>query len=333
MSNVANQRFLERLSEPLVALGQVLASSWAGPHLRHVAANWRTIALYALISGGAAAAVSLLLPSVYVSQASLVVDTPERTGLPASLAQFAGQLGVPGLESGKTPEFYRDLMQSRRVLTALLRSSIHDPRTGQAVPVYRVYGNEHDSLSPKRVEALLHKLGTRLESTVDVRTSVIRVALGAPTPAQASEALDTLLSLANEFAVTNLRSRGSARRQFAEAQATRARGDLTVAEDSLRRFEEQNRRVADSPTLQFEEARLRRRVELAQELYLTLDREFEQARIDEVRDTPVLNVIDPPVAPTQRDSPKRRALTLMAAFFGALAATAGLILQRIQTRG
>jgi uncharacterized protein involved in exopolysaccharide biosynthesis len=177
-------------------------------------------------------------------------------------------------------------------------------------------------------------LDHRLETTVDERTSAIRVGLGAPNPDQAAEALDSLLSLTNQFAVTNLRTRARERREFVESQAMQARANLQVAEDSLRQFYERNRRLLDSPTLQFEDARLRRRVDLRQDLYLALSRELDQARIDEVRDTPILDVIDPPVAPSRHEIPNRRGLTLLAAFFGSLAAIVGLVLERarISTR-
>src|SRR5205807_248265 len=119
-----------------------------------------------------------------------------------------------------------------------------------------------------------------------------------------ADLLDTLIGTANRYAIKNLRGRARARRTFAEQQADDARHNLEAAEDSLKTFYVRNRRIQDSPQLQFEETRLRRRVDVRQEVFLTLTREYEQARIDEVRDTPVLAVVDPPVAPTKHKWPK-----------------------------
>src|SRR5438132_8548828 len=52
-------------------------------------------------------------------------------------------------------------------------------------------------------------------------------------------------------------------------------------------------------------------VDIRQEVSLTLRREYETARIEEVNDTPVITVIDPPVPPHERSSPKRLLLVLM----------------------
>jgi uncharacterized protein involved in exopolysaccharide biosynthesis len=318
-----------RFTAPVQALWGAVQESWIAPYFFDILTNWRTVFLYALTAGAATFAVVMVVPDVFVARASLVIDTPDRTALPNGIAQFAGQLGILGLENeNRSPAFYRDLMSSRRVLTNLITTHIQDPRTRNLEPVYHVYYRKIDSLTPRKTEQLLRLLGRRLQTTVDARTGAIRVALEGPSPQEAAEMLDSLLSLTNAFAVTNLRSRARARRQFAETQVVQAKADLEQSEDSLRGFYERNRRISDSPALQFEEARLRRRIDLRQEIYLTLNRELEQARLDEVRDTPILNIIDPPVPPARHEKPQRRVLTVLGAFLGALAAIAGLVIQR-----
>ena len=328
------RRHESTFTAPVDALWGAVHQSWAAPYVRAVITRWRTVVGFAVVAGAAGLGVSFLFPDVYVARASLVADAPSRTSLPSGLAQFAGQLGVLGLDNNRAPEFYRDLMGSRRVLTALARTKIHDPMSSNVQAIYAVYsGGRIDSLTPRKTEALLKQLGNRLQTTVDVRTGAIRVALGGPTGPQAAEALDSLLSITNQVAVTNVRSRAGARRQFAEAQVAQARTNLDEAEDSLRQFYERNRRIADSPRLQFEEGRLRRRIDLRQEIYLVLNRELEQARLDEVRDTPILNIIDPPVPPARHEKPQRRVIAVLAAFLGALTAAAGLVMQRAQAVG
>lgn len=319
---------------PVRAVWDALQQSWMSTYFADILRNWRTVFMYALLAGMATAALVIVVPNAFVARASLIIDTPGKTALPSGIAQFAGQLGLLGLEDeNRSPMFYRDLMSSRRVLTTLITTSIRDPRTGGREPVYQVYDRNADSLTPRKTEDVLRRLTKRLQTTVDARSGAIRVALEGPTADEAAETLDSLLSLTNAFAVTNLRSRARARRQFAEAQVTQAKADLEQAEDSLRLFYERNRRITDSPTLQFEEARLRRRIDLRQEIYLTLNRELEQARLDEVRDTPILNVIDPPVPPARHEKPQRRVLVIIGAFLGALAAIAGIVIQRSRLSG
>ena len=65
---------------------------------------------------------------------------------------------------------------------------------------------------------------------------------------------------------------------------------------------------------------MRRQLEIRQEVYLTLKREFEMARIEEVNDTPVITVIDAAIPPQKRSSPQRRAMVLLALIAGGFAA-------------
>ncbi|HWA40460.1 MAG TPA: hypothetical protein VG712_02550, partial [Gemmatimonadales bacterium] len=67
--------------------------------------------------------------------------------------------------------------------------------------------------------------------------------------------------------------------------------------------------------------------------YLNLARQAQTAGIDEVNDTPVISIIDPPFLPVRASRPNRRLLVLMAGMLGAGAALAGLALRRFSATG
>jgi uncharacterized protein involved in exopolysaccharide biosynthesis len=64
-------------------------------------------------------------------------------------------------------------------------------------------------------------------------------------------------------------------------------------------------------------------VQNKQQVFQTLSQAVEQARIDEVRDTPVLSIIEPPTIPPVRDS-RGLALKLIAALAFGVASAAGV---------
>jgi uncharacterized protein involved in exopolysaccharide biosynthesis len=100
-----------------------------------------------------------------------------------------------------------------------------------------------------------------------------------------------------------------------EARLAEARTELVDAENRLATFLERNRRYQDSPELTFEAARLQRQVDLQQQVYASLAQAYEKARIDEVRNTPVLSVVDSPdVLPGGRGLVRR---ALLGALLGA----------------
>jgi uncharacterized protein involved in exopolysaccharide biosynthesis len=130
---------------------------------------------------------------------------------------------------------------------------------------------------------------------------------------------DTVLAALNDLLVAVRRKRATAEREFLEKRFSALGDSLRVREDALRRFYEQNRNLS-SPQLQFEDVRLRREAERVQSVYAQLGSQLEQARIQEVRDTPALTVVDPPIEPVRKSAPIRKTWMLTAALLaGALA--------------
>ena len=73
-----------------------------------------------------------------------------------------------------------------------------------------------------------------------------------------------------------------------------------------------------------QEAKLKRSVDMAQQVYIQLRLQEEQAAVQEVRTTPAISVIDPPSLPVKRSRPKRSlavALGLLAGFLIGLVKT------------
>jgi len=142
---------------------------------------------------------------------------------------------------------------------------------------------------------------------------------------------DTTLAALNNLVVAIRRRHASAERQFLEERWKALRDSLDTHEDGLRRFYERNRQVT-SPQLQFEEVRLKREVDLVQTVYAQISTQLEQARIQEVRDTPAISVIDPPVEPVRRSSPRLTLLLFTGGVLGAAFATI-LVLGDMALRG
>jgi len=97
-----------------------------------------------------------------------------------------------------------------------------------------------------------------------------------------------------------------------------ALAELHAAEDSQELFYARNRSWENSPTLVVEERRIRRQVETANSLYLSLRQQYESARIDEVNTTPVITIVDRAVPPRLRRWPRRVPVALGAGLVGLL---------------
>jgi uncharacterized protein involved in exopolysaccharide biosynthesis len=68
--------------------------------------------------------------------------------------------------------------------------------------------------------------------------------------------------------------------------------------------------------LLLQQERLAREVSVIMGVFTTLKQENELAKIQEVEETPVVHILDPPEAPLVRTSPKKRKTVIMAGFLG-----------------
>lgn len=80
--------------------------------------------------------------------------------------------------------------------------------------------------------------------------------------------------------------RGGTERGFTAHRAADARLLLATAESSLAVCIQANRNLQTSATLQLEQARLRRHGDMAQQLFLQLRLQEEQAALQQLRNTP-----------------------------------------------
>jgi uncharacterized protein involved in exopolysaccharide biosynthesis len=59
-----------------------------------------------------------------------------------------------------------------------------------------------------------------------------------------------------------------------------------------------------------------RDVKFSEEVYMIIDRQYELARLDEAKEGPLVQVVDPALPPDARSSPKRGLTVVLATFFG-----------------
>jgi uncharacterized protein involved in exopolysaccharide biosynthesis len=163
---------------------------------------------------------------------------------------------------------------------------------------------------------VINRLLPTIAATQEVRTGVITMRVSAPHPALAKLVAEHLIDEVSRFNVVTRQSQATAERRFTERRLGEVRSSLAAAEEKLQDFLQRNRLYFSSAPLQFEHDRLAREVAFQQSLYSQLATSFESAKIEEVRDTPVLTVINPPDLPTRPDSRSAILRLIAGAFIG-----------------
>ena len=246
----------------------------------------------------------------YETEASFMPSGPNQSELGSALSSMAGGLGslvgASGLLSGGgssggivNPKFYADLVTSDAILLQVLDTTGRNPYN--YIKVYDL-----KSKTPERLRdyAISH-LRRRIRVDLEPRTSVITIKFAGRTPEFSVQVMHTLLDAVNRFNIQTLQTTARARTRFTEARVTVMKDDVSVAEGRLRDFLTQNRTYAGSPLLTLQQQQLRQDYSLKNEMLVSLENTLEKARLDEVRDTPVLTILDQPLLPSKPSYPPR----------------------------
>jgi uncharacterized protein involved in exopolysaccharide biosynthesis len=259
--------------------------------------------------------IALLRPTTYTTAFSFLPQSeqdPSRAGLANLAGQFGISLGTLGGAS-QSPQLYADLLLTRGVLGPIAGERFSVGPTNQTpVPLGEflgIRGADSAVVLEKTLRALRTKV---IATTVATRsTGMITVRVRTKSPEVSLEIANRLLEGLNHFNLITRQSQAREERRFTEGRLEAAKASLRAAEDGLQRFLQKNRQYSDSPALTFERDRLQREVTLQQQVVSSLAQRYEEERIGEVRDTPVITVIEAPVLAARPDSRLRALIVLL----------------------
>jgi uncharacterized protein involved in exopolysaccharide biosynthesis len=244
----------------------------------------------------------VLLPRKYTAESSFMLQS--RPNLPANLAGLASQFGValPTGDANQSPAFYGELLQSREILTAVVDTPIglHEGAVVRQAPLAE-WLKVRASTSALQREKTIRKLRKAVDASVSVKTGVVTLHVTTRNAELSLRISERMLSWLNDFNLEKRQSQASAERKFTEARLEEARQQLREAEDRLLVFTQRNRDTRSSPLLSLEQDRLSREVMMRQQVYTSLVQAYDRAKIEEVRDTPVITILEAPEQPVRAD--------------------------------
>lgn len=299
-----------------------------GVWLAGIISRWRLVLWVMAGTLVAAAIAAIILPPVYRAHASFVTAGSTNSkmasalsGGSAGLQGIASQLGVsPTGDPSESPNFYVSLIESEELRRRLLRSRFRDPRgksprdSATLLEILRPR-----SENPQRhMELGMRKIGKAISTDFDLKTNMVKLAVDAQWSELSAAIANRTVELVDAFNHEQRVSRARSKRVFVQTRLDSAKLELHNAEERLRYFYDQNRQWRTSPQLVFEEGQLRRGVEVATDLFQTLQQQFETARLDEFNDAAEITVVDPAVPPWKPQWPRYWILLASSLFVGAL---------------
>lgn len=261
---------------------------------------------------------AFLAPKTYVADASIYPSLEEeKTTNLSALGGLATNLGIANLQSKNMSDLYPEILKSRPLIYSLLQKEIENPETSKhemVMDLLDVSGNTIEKKLDKGYKGFLKCLDTY----VDDKTGIVSVSVETNINWLSKVIVDELLHLLIKYNKETRTFKARENRLFIEEQLERFDKAFTLAEKKLTEFRRNNIQIGKDADLMKERARLQLEYDVSRTNYINFKNEYEMAKLQEVKDTPVLNILNTPVIPQHKNRPHRLLILVISGSIGLL---------------
>jgi len=231
---------------------------------------------------------------------------------------LASQFGIAMPMGDSNPKWsYEEVIKSRTMAKSLLVHRFDTEEFGPQKELLQIvtYGNERpeygiDTLLIEGIESVAEMIKvTKTSSLFELEISASEPQLVADVAHAVMEELDKHQREYNARKTTETR-------QFIEERLSETESELEKTEELLKLFRERNRSIFESPQLQLEQERLARDVAVHTAIFTALKEQLETAKIEEVKESDYVVMLDSPEVPLYPEKPKKKLMVILAAFVG-----------------
>ncbi len=250
-------------------------------------------------------------PPQYTASAKFLPSrNPEMTSRMGTLIGTSGR--VETIESNVTSAYYTELLKSSPFLERIVKRKFPIKNKGEEVDLVSFYGNEIEK-GTDLLSRVINTVGKQLETSTQRTTNVITISYSTGEPELSAAIVNAFLEELIRYNQDMKDNKARQNREFIENQLEENRKLLKEAEESLAEFTAKNKKIA-TPDLEVELDRLKRNVKVQEEVFITLKKQLELAKIEEQEKTPVIQIIEKASVPLHKSNPKTKRNVLLAGF-------------------
>jgi len=257
----------------------------------------------------------LVTPPIYSSYVTLLPTYESDQAAQLSyLKNIAGQFGGAQFPVKNISELFPEIAKSRNVLYPVLEKNFNfQGERKKLLDILNIKGEELYA----RLYYGYKKLLNMLSATKDVQTNITKIEVSSKYPELSADVAEAIVKELDKFNREKRTSKAKENREFIEKRLSEISDSLKIAEYNLKDFRERNLGgIENSPELQMIFQRLYREQKKWEELKLTVEKEYELAKIQEIRDAPIINILDNAYVPVEKSAPNRKIIVILAMIVG-----------------
>tara|TARA_B100000427_G_scaffold327656_1_gene338896 strand:- start:893 stop:1960 length:1068 start_codon:yes stop_codon:yes gene_type:complete len=260
--------------------------------------------------------ISFFRPSYYIS-VSKIMSSSSGSSVKSQAYGIAAQFGIPiPSEDSEAKWVYPEIIRSRTLSRAMLKRKFYDSISGKEKTLLEILINpeKNSDENQKFVESLgIDILLGMISVDENIKTSTLTISVASKNPLLSTNINEALIQELDRHQREYNKTRTNQSYIFIENLITEKKKELEFAEEKLKEFSDRNRRMENSPGLLLQRQRLDREVIVLTGVFTTLKQQLETVKIESVKESDYVVVIDPPEMPL---GPKNRGDKLLFLFVG-----------------
>ena len=248
---------------------------------------------------------------------------PARTqDMSSRIDRAFGTASYDPYEADALTEYYTNLLTSRPFLEKVIRKKFAvgpEKKETDLIAYYRAEGRDEETRLSETIRAVLENM--RIPSPRQVGygrpPSIMSVTYSAKDPRLAADVANEILATLIAYIQDMKDTKAAQSRVFIENQLADTQKLLREAETAQASFLASNKKIV-TPDLEAERDRLKRNVTVQEEVFITLKKQLELAKIEEQEKKPSIEIINQAIPPRSRSYPAIRRSVTIAGFLSLL---------------
>ena len=227
-----------------------------------------------------------------------------------SMSQAKGLAAQFGLEIPSTqtePKWvYPEILKSRTLARSMLKKKIETDVYGSNKTLLQILSEDlqKENIDKKYIEIkAVNRFLDLIQISEDMKTNILTITISTNYPELSVEINNLLINELDSHQKLYNKEKTNETKIFIEERIISIEKELMAAEEKLKIFKDRNRRIENSPALQLGVHRLDREVTVLIGVFTTLKQQLETTKIEEVKDSDYVIIIDPPEIPIIPSNP------------------------------
>ena len=269
----------------------------------------------------------IFVPPYYISKINIMPDYGSKTSSLGGLSSLASLAGFNIGESTPAEVYDYLINNSETILEPIITANYETKKYLDSVNLFQYFKIDKDKSLPSNLQQraklldALDLLKSKITTNIGQFTKILTITVKMPESKLSADVANKMVASLDNYIKTKRKSYAIEQRKYLEKRLNQVKDSLTYSENSLKDFKEQNRIIGQSPELSLKQSRLLRGIEILNTVYIELSKQLELAKIEEVKDTPVINTEEPAYDSVYKAGPSRRTAFILIMLFSLFIST------------